>query len=68
MPKVGKHTGKSPITVRTHLFGFVTPAETQKYDMPDETNACYACHKADRSMSTLQKDLEKWGMVGWDKR
>ena len=68
MPKVGKHTGKSPITVRTHLFGFTTPKETLSYKMPKETNACYACHKNDRDMQTLQEDLEGWGMVGWDKR
>lgn len=68
MPKVGKHTGKSPLTVRTHLFGFTTPAETIKYKMPHETNACFACHKEDRTMQTLQNDLEQWGMVGWDKR
>jgi len=68
MPKVGKHTGKSPLTVRTHMFGFVTPRETLMYKMPKETNACYACHKNDRDMSTLQNDLESWGMVGWDKR
>ena len=68
MPKVARHTGKSPITVRTHMFGFVTPNETLKYKMPQETNACFACHKKDRDMKTLQKDLESWGMVGWDKR
>lgn len=68
MPKVGKHTGKSPLTVRTHLFGFTTPTETIKYNMPPETNACFACHKEDRTMQTLQNDLEQWGMVGWDKR
>ena len=68
MPKVGRHTGKSPLSVRTHLFGFVTPAETLKYKMPSETNACFACHKSDRSMKTLQQDLEQWGMVSWDKR
>ena len=68
MPKTGKHTGKSPLTVRSHLFGFTTPNETLKYSMPSETNACFACHKEDRSMKTLQKDLEAWGMVGWDKR
>ena len=68
MPKVGKHTGKSPITVRTHSFGFVTPKETLSYKMPKETNACYACHKEDRDMKMLQSDLESWGMVGWDKR
>ena len=68
MPKVGRHTGKSPLTVRSHMFGFVTPAETLKYAMPKETNACFACHKKDRDMKTLQDDLESWGMVGWDKR
>lgn len=71
MPKVGKHTGKSPITVRTHSFGFVTPKETLEYKMPKETNACYACHKEGtsehRNMKTLQNDLESWGMIGWDK-
>ena len=72
MPKVGKHTGKSPITVRTHMFGFVTPKETLEYKIPKETNACYACHQEGtpeyRDMKTLQEDLESWGMIGWDKR
>ena len=68
MPKVGKHTGKSPLTVRTHLFGFVTPNETIKYKMPHKTNACFSCHEKNRSMKRLQNDLESWGMVGWDKR
>ncbi|MDF1875282.1 hypothetical protein JHD48_06015 [Sulfurimonas sp. SAG-AH-194-I05] len=68
MPKVGKHTGKSPLTVRTHMFGFVTPKETLMYKMPKETNACFACHKQDRTMKTLQNDLKEWGMVGWNKR
>ena len=71
MPKVGKHTGKSPYTVRTHSFGFVTPRETLMYNMPKETNACYACHntaKESRDMQTLQDDLESWGMISWDKR
>jgi len=67
MPKVGRHTGKSPLTVRSHMFGFVTPAQTLAYGMPKETNACFACHK-DKSMKALQADLEKWGMVDWDKR
>ena len=68
MPKVGRHTGKSPLTVRSHLFGFTTPDQTTNYNMPAETNACFACHKKDRDMHTLQDDLEKWGMVSWDKR
>jgi len=81
MPKVARHTGKSPLTVRTHSFGFITPKETLAYKMPKETNACFACHKNGkengeakegtlgyREMKTLQKDLESWGMIGWDKR
>jgi predicted CXXCH cytochrome family protein len=68
MPKTGRHTGKSPITVRSHLFGFTTPDQTINYNMPLETNACFACHAKDRDMHTLQDDLEKWGMVSWDKR
>ena len=73
MPKTGQHTGKSPLTVRSHLFGFTTPNETIKYKMPHETNACFACHQKEsltksRTMKTLQNDLESWGMVGWDKR
>ncbi len=68
MPKVGRHLGNSPLTVRTHMFGFLTPTETLKYSMPKETNACFACHKKDRDMQTLQNDLESWGMVSWDKR
>jgi nitrate reductase cytochrome c-type subunit len=53
------------------MFGFVTPRETLMYDMPKETNACFACHNKgedSRNMQTLQKDLEKWGMVSWNKR
>ena len=68
MPRTGRHTGKSPLTVRTHMFGFITPNETIKYKMPIESNACYVCHKKKRDMKTLQNDLESWGMVGWDKR
>ncbi len=67
MPKTGRHTGKSPLTVRSHLFGFTTPDETVKYGMPPQTNACFACHK-NRGLKRLQKDLESWGMVGWEKR
>jgi len=71
MPKVGRHTGKSPLTVRSHMFGFVTPTQTLKYKMPKETNACFACHnskKENRDMKTLQNDLESWGMVNWANR
>ncbi len=67
MPKTAKHTGKSPLTVRSHLFGFTTPQETLKYKMPKETNACYSCHQ-DKTLGALQNDLEKWGMVNWENR
>ena len=66
MPKTGRHTGKSPLTVRSHRFAFTYPAETKRFGMPPETNACYACHK-DKTLDSLQKDLEKWGMLEWDK-
>ncbi|RUM68656.1 MAG: hypothetical protein DSZ07_06250 [Sulfurovum sp.] len=64
MPKTARHTGKSPLTVRSHKFKFTSPAETKKYNMPSETNACFACHK-EKSLDTLQESLKKWGMVEW---
>ncbi len=64
MPKTARHTGKSPLTVRSHRFAFTSPTQTLKYNMPKETNACYACH-TDKSLDELQKDLESWGMVNW---
>jgi hypothetical protein len=35
MPKTGKHTKESPLSVRTHIFGFVSPADTKKYKVPN---------------------------------
>ena len=64
MPKTAKHTGKSPLSVRSHKFDFTSPAETKRYKMPEETNACFACHK-NRGLDRLQKDLESWGMIEW---
>ncbi len=64
MPKTARHTGKSPLTVRSHKFDFTSPAETKFYKMPKETNACASCHK-EKSLEELQKDLENWGMVEW---
>ncbi len=64
MPKTARHTGKSPLTVRSHKFSFTSPAESLEYKMPKETNACYACHK-EKSLDELQKDLESWGVVEW---
>ena len=49
------------------MFGFVAPAQTLKYKMPKETNACHLADKkaVKRNMKQLQKDLESWGMVSW---
>jgi len=66
MPKTGKHTGKSPLTVRSHMFAFTSPAQTKAFGMPPKTNACFACHE-DKSLDELQKDLDSWGMREWDK-
>ena len=62
MPKVGKHTGKSPLTVRSHLFGFIYPDETRKYGVP---NGCNSCHK-DKSIEWSEKYLKAWGMNAWE--
>lgn len=66
MPKTGKHTGKSPLSVRSHRFTFTYPAQTKAYNMPPETNACYACHK-DKTLDSLQENLKKWGRLEWEK-
>jgi len=66
MPKTAKHTGKSPLTVRSHLFSFTYPAQTKAYNMPPETNACYDCHK-DKSLDSLQENLKSWGQLEWEK-
>jgi len=64
MPKTAKHTGKSPLTVRSHRFTFTSPAQTEYYKMPAQTNACFACHK-DESLKSLQQNLVDWGMITW---
>ena len=64
MPKVAKHTGKSPITVRTHLFAFIYPDETRKHGVP---NGCNACHK-EETLEWSEKYLKEWGMKTWDKK
>ncbi len=64
MPKTGRHTGKSPLTVRSHMFRFVSPAETKANGMPPETNACFACHR-EKGLDGLQADLAKWGEIQW---
>lgn len=62
MPKTGRHLGSSPLTVRTHLFGFIYPEETRKYDVP---NGCNSCHK-DESLEWSEKYLKEWGMQTWE--
>jgi hypothetical protein len=66
MPKTARHTGKSPLTVRSHLFGFTYPAQPKAYGMPAKTNACFACHD-DKTLDSLQSDLQKWGKLEWEK-
>jgi len=66
MPRTAKHTSKSPLTVRSHLFSFTYPAQTKAYGMPPETNACYACHK-DKTLDSLQNNLKEWGKLEWEK-
>jgi len=66
MPKTAKHTEKSPLTVRSHLFSFTYPAQTKAYGMPPETNACYVCHK-DQTLDALQQNLKEWGKLEWEK-
>lgn len=63
MPKTGKHTKESPKTVRTHIFGFITPQESEKYKVP---NACTSCHK-EKDNKWAGKHLENWGMSQWTK-
>lgn len=63
MPKTGKHLPNSPLTVRTHVFGFITPSDTKKYNVP---NACTNCHK-DQSVDWADRSLKGWGIVQWNK-
>ena len=62
MPKTGKHTGKSPKTVRTHVFRFIYPKESMEYGV---NNACNNCHK-DKSLEWSNKTLIEWGMTTWE--
>lgn len=61
MPKTGKHLPESPLTVRSHIFRFITPSETKKYNVP---NACNNCHK-DKSVDWAEQTTLKWGMKEW---
>jgi hypothetical protein len=61
MPKTGKHLNSSPVTVRTHIFGFITPNETRKYGVP---NPCTSCHK-DKDLEWAEDRLKEWGATPW---
>jgi hypothetical protein len=65
MPKIGKHTGKSPHTVRTHAFRFIYPQESIDYGLP---NACNNCHsKPEQTPEWASQKLEEWGMTTWER-
>lgn len=63
MPKTGKHTGKSPVTVRTHIFRFIYPKESMAYGV---SNACNNCH-TEKSLEWSDIKLTEWGMTTWEK-
>jgi len=65
MPKIGKHTGKSPHTVRTHIFRFIYPQESIDYGLP---NACNNCHSEPaQSSEWAQERMDEWGMATWER-
>lgn len=61
MPKTGRHLGSSPLTVRTHVFGFITPDDTRQHGVP---NACTSCHD-DQTLEWAEAHLKKWGQAPW---
>jgi len=61
MPRTGKHLRSSPLTVRTHAFGFITPDQTRKYGVP---NPCTSCHK-DKDLEWAEARLKEWGKAPW---
>ncbi len=61
MPKTGRHTGVSPFTVRTHVFGFIRPDQTRRWGVP---NACTSCH-GDKTLEWAEESLKRWGMAQW---
>lgn len=62
MPKIGKHTGKSPHTVRTHIFRFIYPQETIDHGLP---NGCSGCHA--ESADWAKEKMDEWGMSTWER-
>jgi extradiol dioxygenase family protein len=61
MPKTGRHLKSSPLTVRTHTFGFITPDDTRKYGVP---NACTSCHEG-KTLEWAEGKLKEWGKAQW---
>jgi predicted CXXCH cytochrome family protein len=54
MPKIA--TEIADVKVRSHTFGFITPAMTDKYKIP---NPCTSCH-ADKTTSWATEALRHW--------
>ena len=61
MPKTGRHLRSSPLTARTHVFGFITPDDTRRYGVP---NACTSCHDG-KTLVWAEEKLKQWGMNPW---
>ncbi len=61
MPRTGQHLPNSPLSVRSHIFRFITPSETKKYNVP---NACNNCHE-DKTVNWAEQTTAKWGMKEW---
>jgi hypothetical protein len=55
MPKI-ETEGMPGSFVRAHTFGFITPAMTDKYKIP---NACTSCH-TEKSTAWATEALRKW--------
>jgi hypothetical protein len=54
MPKI--ETTIANVKVRAHTFAFITPAMSEKYNIP---NACNECHK-DKTTSWATEALTHW--------
>jgi predicted CXXCH cytochrome family protein len=57
MPKIA--TEIADVNVRSHTFRFISPADSEKYGVP---NACTSCHK-DKDNAWAAADLAKWPNV-----
>jgi len=54
MPKIA--TTIADVKVRSHTFAFITPAMTDKYEIP---NPCTTCH-AEKSTAWATEELRRW--------